>query len=30
MANDAQAQFPSQANKYLPMINQVAVTCNNF
>jgi hemophore-related protein len=30
MANDAQVQFPSQANKYLPMINQVAVTCNNF
>ena len=30
MANDAQAQFPGQANKYLPMINQVANTCNDF
>jgi hemophore-related protein len=30
MANDAQAQFPREANKYLPMINQVANTCNNF
>jgi hemophore-related protein len=30
MAQQAQAQFPTQANQYLPMINQVAVTCNNF
>jgi hypothetical protein len=30
MAQQAQAQFPAQANEYLPMINQVAVTCNNF
>jgi len=30
MAQQAQAQFPRQANEYLPLINQVAVTCNNF
>ena len=30
MANDAQVQFPREANKYLPMINQVANTCNSF
>jgi hypothetical protein len=30
MAQQAQAQFPGVANQYLPLINQVAVTCNNF
>jgi hemophore-related protein len=30
MAQQAEAQFPQAANEYLPMINQVAVTCNNF
>jgi hemophore-related protein len=30
MAQQAQAQFPGAANEYLPLINQVAVTCNNF
>lgn len=30
MAQQAEAQFPAQANQYLPMINQVALTCSNF
>jgi len=30
MAQQAQAQFPGVANQYLPLINQVAVTCNNY
>ena len=29
MAQQAQAQFPGR-REYLPLINQVAVTCNNF
>ena len=30
MAQQAEAQFPAAAQEYLPMINQVATTCNNF
>jgi hemophore-related protein len=30
MAQQAEQQFPTEANKYLPMINQVATTCNNY
>lgn len=30
MAQQAEAQFPGPAHQYLPLINQVAVTCNNF
>ncbi|HEY1841309.1 MAG TPA: hemophore-related protein [Mycobacterium sp.] len=30
LAQQAQAAAPDMAQRYIPLINQVAVTCNNF